>query len=302
MSSSVSATNRPSFSSNDPGQIARRIAFSSMHSIADSRSFTAYRAPECSSPWCRPVVPEVNSPRSTSVTRMPRNVRSWASAPPVPPPPTIRTCGASRDARGADRVIDASIAPRPSCEGPTARPPRSPDLRRTSLPRAGRPRSPGPRRSRRAHRRWGAPPFPDLRRTSPPRARPPPPPDPRRSRRARAPCPPWCPPPSGLTGRWPPRCDPLLHPVERARHGLLPERVLLVALRGVHAGLPFLVLAPVGAEVLDLLPEPDGQSCGVRRTERGGLRNGRTDDRDVQDVRLELHQRLVVDHAAVHLE
>src|SRR6266513_1925080 len=114
MSSSVSATNSPSFSSNDPGQIARRIAFSSMHSIADSRSFTAYRAPECNSPWWRPVVPEVNSPRSTSVTRMPRNVRSWASAPPVPPPPRIRTCGASRDARGADRVIDASIAPRAS--------------------------------------------------------------------------------------------------------------------------------------------------------------------------------------------
>src|SRR5439155_8062919 len=45
---------------------------------------------------------------------MPRSVRSWASAPPVPPPPTIRTCGASRDARGADRVIDASIAPRAS--------------------------------------------------------------------------------------------------------------------------------------------------------------------------------------------
>src|SRR5712691_5002307 len=45
---------------------------------------------------------------------MPRNVRSWASAPPVPPPPTMRTWGASRDARGADRVIDASIAPRAS--------------------------------------------------------------------------------------------------------------------------------------------------------------------------------------------
>src|SRR6266513_4411426 len=114
MSSSVSATNSPSFSSNDPGQIARRIAFSSMHSIADSRSFTAYRAPECNSPWWRPVVPEVNSPRSTKVIRIPRNVRSWASAPPVPPPPTIRTCGTSRDARGADRVIEASLAPRGS--------------------------------------------------------------------------------------------------------------------------------------------------------------------------------------------
>ena len=41
MSSSVTPTNRPSFSSNDPGAIRRRSRFSSMHSTADSRSFTA---------------------------------------------------------------------------------------------------------------------------------------------------------------------------------------------------------------------------------------------------------------------
>ena len=41
MSSSVIATNSPSFSSKEPGQIRRRIVFSSMHSIADSRSPTA---------------------------------------------------------------------------------------------------------------------------------------------------------------------------------------------------------------------------------------------------------------------
>ena len=41
MSSSVMATNRPSFSSNEPGAIRRRIVFSSMHSTADSWSFTA---------------------------------------------------------------------------------------------------------------------------------------------------------------------------------------------------------------------------------------------------------------------
>ena len=36
MSSSVTATNNPSFSSNEPGAITRRIRFSSMHSTADS--------------------------------------------------------------------------------------------------------------------------------------------------------------------------------------------------------------------------------------------------------------------------
>ena len=41
MSSSVIATNNPSFSSNEPGAICRRSRFSSMHSTADSWSFTA---------------------------------------------------------------------------------------------------------------------------------------------------------------------------------------------------------------------------------------------------------------------
>ena len=41
MSSSVMATNRPSFSSNEPGAMCRRSVFSSMHSTADSLSLTA---------------------------------------------------------------------------------------------------------------------------------------------------------------------------------------------------------------------------------------------------------------------
>ena len=41
ISSSVIATNRPSFSSNEPGAISRSSRFSSMHSTADSWSFTA---------------------------------------------------------------------------------------------------------------------------------------------------------------------------------------------------------------------------------------------------------------------
>ena len=41
MSSSVIATNSPSFSSNEPGAIRRSSVFSSMHSTADSLSFTA---------------------------------------------------------------------------------------------------------------------------------------------------------------------------------------------------------------------------------------------------------------------
>jgi hypothetical protein len=41
MSSSVTATNSPPFSSSEPGAIRRIIRFSLMHSVADSRSPTA---------------------------------------------------------------------------------------------------------------------------------------------------------------------------------------------------------------------------------------------------------------------
>ena len=119
MSASSSATNRPSLSSKEPGAIRRRMRFSRMHSTADSASLTAYRAPEWSRPWCRPVVPDVSAWRSTSTTRRPRSARSWAMAPPVPPPPTITTWGAFhasisielRLARGGPRVESRSDRP-----------------------------------------------------------------------------------------------------------------------------------------------------------------------------------------------
>src|SRR5918996_6006123 len=190
MSSSVIATNSPPFSSNVPGQIRLRIVFSSMHSIADSASPTAYRAPECSRPWCRPVVPEVNSPRSTSVTWRPRSVRSCAGPPPVPPPPTISTWnGWVPDAL----VIAASLPSGTPTRLPSARAwTRPPGPRRTSPRGARAPRTPpDPPRSRRRARRRARAPSTGPRRPSQ-CARPPGrplAPAPRRSRRARAPFP-----------------------------------------------------------------------------------------------------------------
>ena len=61
--------------------------------------------------------------------------------------------------------------------------------------------------------------------------------------------------------------------------------------------MPLPVLGPVGAEGL-LGPRTHGQAGGVGGAERGGLGDGRADDRDAQEVGLELHQGLVVDHAA----
>jgi hypothetical protein len=39
------------------------------------------------------VVPEAISPRSTTVTPIPRIARSWATADPVDPAPMINACG-----------------------------------------------------------------------------------------------------------------------------------------------------------------------------------------------------------------
>src|SRR5205085_3159463 len=83
---------------------------------------------------------------------------------------------------------------------------------------------------------------------------------------------------------------------------LLPVLEVLVALRRVHLRLPALVLTPVLPEVLLAVPQPGGETRGVGSAERGGLGNLRADHRDPKQVRLELHQQVVADHAAVYLE
>src|SRR5215211_7763163 len=90
-----------------------------------------------------------------------------------------------------------------------------------------------------------------------------------------------------------------LEPVEGPRHGLLPELVVLVALAGVHRGLPALVLLPVLAQVLLLRPESGRQAGRVGGAERRRLRHLRADHRHAEQVGLELHEQLVLDHAAV---
>src|ERR1044071_1671408 len=93
-----------------------------------------------------------------------------------------------------------------------------------------------------------------------------------------------------------------LEPVEGPRHGLLPELVVLVALGGVHRRLPALVLGPVLAQVLLVAPEARREPGRVRRAERGGLGHLRPDDWHAEQVGLELHQQVVLHHAAVDLE
>src|SRR3954469_10858228 len=100
--------------------------------------------------------------------------------------------------------------------------------------------------------------------------------------------------------RW--RSGLRVEPVEGPRDGLLPELVVLVALGGVHLRLPALVLGPVVADVVLAGPEAGGEARGVRGAQGGGLGHDRPDDRHAEEVGLELHEQVVLDHAAVDLE
>ena len=68
------------------------------------------------------------------------------------------------------------------------------------------------------------------------------------------------------------------------------------------ARLPSLVHAPVVAQIVEVLPEPDGEPGRVGGAERGRFGDDGADDRDAEHVGLQLHQGVVDRRAAVHLE
>src|ERR1022692_2514078 len=92
---------------------------------------------------------------------------------------------------------------------------------------------------------------------------------------------------------------PQLQPVERPGDGLLPKRVQFLAPGGFHLRAPGMVHAPAGAEIVDILKESDGESGGVGGAEGGGFLHGGAHHRPVQNIRLELHEEIVGDHAAI---
>ena len=88
-------------------------------------------------------------------------------------------------------------------------------------------------------------------------------------------------------------------PSRGSAHGLLPARVLALALVLVHLRLPALVLGPALAELVLVGPEAGRQAGGVGGAERGRLGHLRADHGHAEHVGLELHQQLVGGHAAV---
>src|SRR5690606_41325947 len=88
-------------------------------------------------------------------------------------------------------------------------------------------------------------------------------------------------------------------PVERPSHGLAPPGIKPLALGRGHGRLPALRDGPVALERALVGPVADGEPGGVGRAERRRLRYARPHDGHAQEVRLELHQQLVRNHAAV---
>ena len=67
----------------------------------------------------------------------------------------------------------------------------------------------------------------------------------------------------------------------------------------VHLRLPGLVHGPLRAQVFHVREEADRQARRVCRAQRGGLLHRRAHHRAVQNIGLELHQQLVLHHAAI---
>src|SRR3954451_8911010 len=283
-SSSGVTTNMPPVSSMQSGITRRRIAFSATHSSAAIGSFTTYRPPEWSRPWKRPLVPSARSARSTSVTSNPRSAASHATPAPVAPPPITRTSVSRLAIRRAYSVAFLSGRRTSGASGRGTR--RSgPHGRWWACRGAWRhreryPVASGPRRERSAVGRYRGCPGHGWR---------------ERSCTARY-------PQQGSTQHFFFLVSVRLEPVEGPRHGLLPERVVLVALGRVHARLPALVLGPVLAQILLVTPEARREPGRVRRAERGRLGHLRPDDRHAEEVGLELHEQIVLHHAAVDLQ
>src|ERR1700730_6551114 len=93
-----------------------------------------------------------------------------------------------------------------------------------------------------------------------------------------------------------------LFPIARPLDGLLPllpaGRPLLVA----PFRLPGAVDLPVAPQLVQARPEADGQAGRVRGAECCGLADRGTHHGRAEDVRLQLHQEIILDHAAVDLE
>ena len=93
-----------------------------------------------------------------------------------------------------------------------------------------------------------------------------------------------------------------LRPTEATADGVAPATAESIPFFGGDTGFELAVEGPVSGDVLDVVPEADGQSGQVGSAQGGGFRNPRSADVDSQQVCLELHQLVVDGGAAVDAE
>ena len=91
-------------------------------------------------------------------------------------------------------------------------------------------------------------------------------------------------------------------PVDGPLESALPACVESIRRRGVHGGLESPIEVPRVDQFLAALPEARRQAGQERSPSGRGLGDLRTEYRDLQNVRLELHQEIVADGATIHLD
>src|SRR6202046_4650176 len=91
----------------------------------------------------------------------------------------------------------------------------------------------------------------------------------------------------------------LLDPGEGRSYSLFPRFLETIASFFVHIRLPSTVDRPIRAEFVDVPVKTYGEAGGVSGSQRRSFLDGWANDGKVQDVRLKLHQKIVLDHSAI---
>mmetsp|Transcript_11779 Transcript_11779/g.19938 ORF Transcript_11779/g.19938 Transcript_11779/m.19938 type:complete len:317 (+) Transcript_11779:116-1066(+) len=92
------------------------------------------------------------------------------------------------------------------------------------------------------------------------------------------------------------------YPTKALRNGLFPTLPKLFSGCTLHVGHKSLVRSPQRLNLCCIFPDANGQSSSKRSSHRSRFHHPRTDNIHVDNVRLKLHQKLVVAGTPVHFE
>src|SRR6266481_1177433 len=92
----------------------------------------------------------------------------------------------------------------------------------------------------------------------------------------------------------------LFNPVEGTRNRLFPHSKKMLPSPFVHLRIPAFIDSPIRGEDVNVFKKTDPQSSSVGSAKCRGLLYCRTHDECVQNVGLELHEKIVGYHSTVH--